>query len=680
MRMKIGIIGTAIFGAAACWVAATPPAVGPDVVAFYVANSINELGSSGGIGGYAIGTTSCNYGDMEADWYGGTNDTPCIFQNAYRLHGGRFEQIGASWGKHSFCALSEGGCGDCQPTNCSTLGIGCADTYSAGLNTNPTAPRSEMNAFSGYYDYPFNVSPSGPSVLRGNIQIADDDLEPSLWPGARWFFEGYYMSSDDAAWGNHANNASWREINVSGPGNVSAIGGTNVEEQAIRVWKQIDPTVIETEIQVPGEGFFILAAKVTDIGAGMWRYEYALWNHNSHRSAGSFSVPMPAGATLQNIDFKDVDYHSGEIYDNTDWTTEVQPGSITWSTVPYASNPNANALRFGTLYNFRFEANVAPETSPATIGLFRPGDGDSVTASTIAPPAAPVDPCDLPLGACPSDINGDETVNVSDLLTVLNHWGECGDGTFRPVGDADGDCCVSVNDLLVVIADWGMDCAPIGACCLDDGTCDATTESACADAGGTWQGESSTCASASCPQPGACCLDETKCAVMLQEDCVVLGGDWRGPSTDCAEVDCAETESNDECADAWLVSDGLHDFSTAGATTDGPSHSQCKWGGQTYHDIWYRYVASCTGMLTVSTCNLVNYDSDLVVYDGWSCDDLYFLDCNDDGDGCSGYSSHLVVPVSAGQNILIRVGGWESGDTGSGQLLIDCNPGFNGAK
>ncbi len=159
-------------------------ATGPDIVAWYVANDVAYHGSSGGIGGYAISTTSCNFGDQEADWYGGTNNTPLIGQNAYRMKDGRFEQIGMSWLKHSFCALSESGCGACQATDCSTLGIGCADTYGSGLNTNPGGPRSDVNAFTGQYPYPVTVSNSGPSTLRANLQMRNNDVDPALSPGA----------------------------------------------------------------------------------------------------------------------------------------------------------------------------------------------------------------------------------------------------------------------------------------------------------------------------------------------------------------------------------------------------------------------------------------------------------------------------------------------------------------
>ncbi len=69
------------------------------------------------------------------------------------------------------------------------------------------------------------------------------------------------------------------------------------------------------------------------------------------------------------------------------------------------------------------------------------------------------DECELP--QCPGDVNGDHNVNVSDLLSVISHWGPCGSppigcvGDVAPVGPPTGDGQVNVSDLLLVIARWG---------------------------------------------------------------------------------------------------------------------------------------------------------------------------------------------------------------------------------
>ncbi|MHC4318003.1 MAG: M12 family metallo-peptidase, partial [Planctomycetota bacterium] len=115
-----------------------------------------------------------------------------------------------------------------------------------------------------------------------------------------------------------------------------------------------------------------------------------------------------------------------------------------------------------------------------------------------------------------------------------------------------------------------------------------------------------------------------------------------------ANFRCRPPLMNDLCADALPIFDGDTFVDTTDANTDGPAHAGCGVipdGGQTCHDIWYVYTASCTGELTVSTCNQADYDTDLVVYDGADCGDLQFLGCNEDASGCAGNSSELTVPV-----------------------------------
>ena len=70
---------------------------------------------------------------------------------------------------------------------------------------------------------------------------------------------------------------------------------------------------------------------------------------------------------------------------------------------------------------------------------------------------------------------------------------------------------------------------------------------------------------------------------------------------------------NDLCADASPITDGATVYSTVGANTDGAGLGvACDFDGQTYHDIWFTYTATCTGDLTLSTCNAADYDPDVV--------------------------------------------------------------------
>ena len=67
----------------------------------------------------------------------------------------------------------------------------------------------------------------------------------------------------------------------------------------------------------------------------------------------------------------------------------------------------------------------------------------------------------------------------------------------------------------------------------------------------------------------------------------------------------------------------------------------------------------------------MDYDSELLVYAGDDCADLVLVGCNDDVQGCNGYSSELTVEVGFGTSYIIRVGGWRDGSSGSGQLLVE---------
>ncbi|MEE2908290.1 MAG: hypothetical protein VX527_10735, partial [Planctomycetota bacterium] len=217
-----------------------------------------------------------------------------------------------------------------------------------------------------------------------------------------------------------------------------------------------------------------------------------------------------------------------------------------------------------------------------------------------------------------------------------------------------------------------ISCSSRSACCFDDGSCQLNGDLECTDAGGAWQGNGTTCDDVACPQPGACCFMDETCDFVLEPDCIQAKGTFQGELTDCKTSDCSLTPGNDFCEDAWLIEDGDTEFSTLHATTDGVAHDECKWTGQTFNDIWFQYTATCSGLLTVSTCNLANYDTDLVLYEGWNCEELVFIGCNDDGGGCEGYTSHMEVDITSGQNITIRVGGWKDGNVGTGVLRVEC--------
>ena len=53
-----------------------------------------------------------------------------------------------------------------------------------------------------------------------------------------------------------------------------------------------------------------------------------------------------------------------------------------------AQNQNANAIRWGTLYNFRFDSNRPPQAMNATLGFFKTGSPITVPVQGPSPAAA----------------------------------------------------------------------------------------------------------------------------------------------------------------------------------------------------------------------------------------------------------------------------------------------------
>jgi hypothetical protein len=343
-------------------------AVGPDVIVGSIPD-VSTYTAVGGINAYAIGTTSCNVGTQPLLWQANTTDHPVIAQNLYRLANGRFEMIGISWLKHGFTALAQNLCATCQnPGTGALLGVNCSDPYSSGLNGSQSGlgPRFEVNATTGIFVYPF-TSPAYSGTIARRLQVLATDVNPTTNPGAQYWVEGHYIARDDAAAGNKNNNASYRKVTfTTAANNPISLTGTTFQQQAgIMAWGANDTGVTYTNYDDPQGGRFIVAEK-----HAANHHEYAVYNMNSDRSAGSFTVNMPAGFSATGLGFHDVFYHSGEPWDGTDWAATTASNGIQWATTPYATNPNANALRWSTMYNFRFDSAQMP--TGWSIGLFKP--------------------------------------------------------------------------------------------------------------------------------------------------------------------------------------------------------------------------------------------------------------------------------------------------------------------
>lgn len=432
---------------------------------------LNQFGKSNGIIGMAMATTSWNIGDQDLAWFQSPNPNhPHIVMNMYRIDpNGRMLQIGQSWIKHGFFALSNTQCGgQCTfeqgNTGGNWLGQNCTDTYGAFLNANQSGlgPRFEVNPWEGSWQYQGSMfQQGGPSntPIRRRLQVRDVDMNPANHPGSQFLYETYYVHFADI---DTMNNAAYQFFTpIRNPTNgdytfiqPSASDFPNIGF-AVNAWDVTQREIVAEELPVvefeSPDGRSILSSNVLDLGNGLFRYEYSIKNVDMDRQVGSFSVPVPDGVSLQNIGFHAVFHHDepfnarpdqgGVSIDNQPWAVTQSSGSITWST-------ETNPIRWGTMYNFWFIADTGPVDADSTIGLFR-SVADAKRPNTIPGPIQGPGPIKVP---CVGDLNGDGVVDVGDLAILLNAFG------VSDAGDLNGDGMTDVTDLSILLNVFGQPC------------------------------------------------------------------------------------------------------------------------------------------------------------------------------------------------------------------------------
>ena len=532
----------------------------------------------------AVGTTSCNKGTAVLAWTTGGTDNrhPAISQNLFRLRNGQFEQLGQGWLKHGFTALQGNVCTTqfgypCTPfPSGAALGVGCSDPYSSGLNNvsggSNLGPKWQVNAATGLFPYPWTSAtwPAGsPAANIGPPRVRLSELNTHV-AGDRYFMDAQYVAGDDGAassggFPNKGNNASWVEVSLASTGTppaatnftLSTTGSTTRELPAVYAWASIDSSVSITTYDVPGDGRFILACKVS--GSGPYTYEYALYNLNSHRCAGSFTVPLPAShPALTGVGFHDCEIvgepnaladpnnpaaddwsvsGAGANSPTISWTGPAHSGSepvyisdssfrVTSFTPGTGNDHTANVLRWATMFNFRFTSSLAPATGTVAVGLWRSGTAPPTAYMTVRTPGGSIVSGSAVTASC---CLGTACSVTSQAGCGAGVWGAPG-STCVPTDPCDtGSCChtVGTNGNCTITPSYGCNTGTFtqnGACnpnpcpstpgtCCNGTTCTFVGQSSCT---GTWSNGS--CTGNPCDPSGACCTG-ISCAFVAQSAC-----------------------------------------------------------------------------------------------------------------------------------------------------------------
>jgi hypothetical protein len=263
-------------------------------------------------------------------------------------------------------------------------------------------------------------------------------------------------------------------------------------------------------------------------------------------------------------------------------------------------------------------------------------DGSTGTAAiTISPTENGNDTCD-------------HAMPIGEGTTIVSTIGKMGDTTLPPTcAEAVFDQAIIHNDawFAYVATETGtatvMTCGP-GATfdtrlAVYAGTCADVTLLGCSD---DWCGSGSLV---------------TFATVRGETYLIELGAYL--DTTGQAALTVAQAPANDECSQAAPITVGTTHVSTFGATGSSFLPGGCNEGAGVaiLNDVFFSYVATADGVVTVYTCSPnTTFDTRLAAYEG-SCGTLTLLACNDDWDVC-GTSSIVTFEAVCGTEYLIQLG------------------------
>jgi hypothetical protein len=392
-------------------------------------NNVNDGSKVPTIGGDPLGTSEAVYA-ADVAWFtkfSGVNPPynndqhPFLIWNVYRINAnGGISQIARSGVKHAFVSTNSGCTSTCGVYGGHALGLGCSDTYGSGNNDSPgdMGPRSEIIPANGQWGRCgsiFDSNCDGAQGSNGNtswtqrLKAPEKKLAHTAGDGLSYLFESWYIVREDI---NIYNSMATESVNPQFSGSQwSLTGATNYRlGGAIDRW--VDPVTpganaMNTELKVT-EGHAKLAVKVTDLGNGKWRYNYAVMNFDFARAVtqgaepnlrvvsnlgfDAFSVPIAASVRVLSPT-ADV----GDVNPNMNWRAKTAAGRLSWSTdlsIPSFSDPTAPipsalpTLDWGVLYSFSFIANTPPAPGTASLHVAQAGSPASYDMATLVPAGA----------------------------------------------------------------------------------------------------------------------------------------------------------------------------------------------------------------------------------------------------------------------------------------------------
>jgi hypothetical protein len=381
-------------------------------------------------------------------------------------------------------------------------------------------------------------------------------------------------------------------------------------------------------------------------------------------------------------------------YFNNDVGIPPRPGSIragpfdVTSALDKAPTGQMLATVFGLVAEYGFTATHQP---------FNVSAGECLWVEVRNNTAGSSPPCIWLWSTAPPAGGG----GIGDALSWQNSFENdfdlafCADVTL---GDPGG-CALQINPGCLVATNPCSQASALPGC-SDEVCCSLVCESLPLCCQAAWSASCVSAAASLCTQCGAAgtgncfiadftpyCDDSCNadscigcCAKVCATDPFCCDTAWDGFCVFTAQQVCpcgpGAAPANDQCSGAITLGLGTFPFNNACGTAGPPSHASCNDGNLVGLgvDVWYRHTATFSGQLLVSTCNQINFDSQIAVYAGCSCAALSDppLACNNDGGVCGGGTSMVVVPVVSGQCYTIRVGSTFADPVGAGTLTLSA--------
>ena len=374
-------------------------------------NNVNNGTLDVTVSGDPKGTSSALYA-ADVPWYTkfsgnfapyNNDQHPYLIWNLYRLNvDGSIEQIGRSGVKHGFLTINDSCLED--PGDSHVLGRGCVDVYSVSNNdsNNSLGPRSEIIPATnqwGRCGSIFDTNCDGIANTSGNtsysqrLVVNESQFSGTAHAGATYLFESWYLARGDV---NILNSMATRRATFSYSG-VWSVGGQDQYKLGPAIDRWVDPDspgAGASSVKLSSaEGNIKVATRVTNLGGGTWRYDYAVMNLDFARAVTSGAEPnlrvisnlglksftVPVGtATVTDLKFGDGDLDAGN-----QWTGSVSGRNVVWTA------PTGNPLNWGTLFRFSFVANQGPGKNTFALGVASPGIPSTLKGSGLLAPKPP---------------------------------------------------------------------------------------------------------------------------------------------------------------------------------------------------------------------------------------------------------------------------------------------------